>query len=75
MEGRFLLWKATGDSAHLTEARSLLQFALDHTDPAHRDTMTKSVPLHRDILLAAQKLASASEGGRASREHGGADSG
>ena len=52
MQARFLLWQATSDSARLTEAHRLLEFARDHAPEEYRDTMIEIVPLHRDIVAA-----------------------
>ncbi len=50
MEARVLLWRATGDAAHLEAARRLLDEALAHTSQEHHEAMTEAVPLHRAIL-------------------------
>jgi len=52
MEGRFLLWKATGDRSHLEVAHQLLVHLRDHAPPEYRATMIVNVPLHRDIQAA-----------------------
>jgi hypothetical protein len=49
MEARFLLWKATGDRAHLEEAHRLLQEAVAHAPKERREAMLRDVPLHREI--------------------------
>ena len=64
------LWELTNDKTHLAEAKRLLDFAVEHSPEEYRSSMIEKVPLHRDIMLAAQKLASASEGGKAWQEHG-----
>jgi hypothetical protein len=55
MEARFLLWRATSDTADLAEARRLLQHLRDHAPAEYCDTMVENVPLHRDILAAARE--------------------
>ena len=45
MEGRFLLWKATGDRSHLEVAHELLVHLRDHAPPEYRETMIVKVPL------------------------------
>ena len=52
MQARFLLSKATGDSAHLEEAHRLLCHLRDHAPAEYRETMIENVPLHRDIVQA-----------------------
>ena len=52
MEARFVLWKATQDAEHLTEAHRLLQELREHAPEEYRDSMVQNVPLHRDIAAA-----------------------
>jgi hypothetical protein len=52
MEARFRLHEVTGERAHLEEAKRLLDFAVEHTPEAYRETMTANVPLHREIAEA-----------------------
>jgi tetratricopeptide (TPR) repeat protein len=54
MEVRFALWKATGDRAHLAEAKRLLDFLAEHAPPDSRGTMLSEVRLHREIVAAAK---------------------
>ncbi len=53
MEIRFLLWQATHDPAHLTEAKRLLDHLVAHAPPDCRESMLANVRLHREILEAA----------------------
>jgi len=53
MHARFLVWKATGDRAHLEEARRRLDYLVAHAPPAHRESMATNVRLHREIAAAA----------------------
>jgi serine/threonine protein kinase/tetratricopeptide (TPR) repeat protein len=55
MEARFLLWQATRDPAHLTEAKRLLDFLVEHAPPECRETMLANVRLHREIAAAAAR--------------------
>ena len=52
MEARFLLWKATGERAHLDEAHERLLFLRDHAPEAYRETILTVLPLHREIVAA-----------------------
>jgi tetratricopeptide (TPR) repeat protein len=52
MEARFLLFKATGERAHLEEAHRLLGRLRDHAPEECRETMVSKVPLHGDIVAA-----------------------
>ena len=49
MEGRFVLWKATRDSAHLVEAKRLLDYLVENAPEEYRDSMIESIPLNREI--------------------------
>jgi tetratricopeptide (TPR) repeat protein len=51
---RYLLWRATGDRAHLFEAKRLLLEMVEHAPANCRETMVASVRLHREILEAAR---------------------
>jgi tetratricopeptide (TPR) repeat protein len=51
-EVRFLLWKTTGDVAHLAEAKRLLDGALEQIEEPARDGMRANVSLNREILAA-----------------------
>jgi serine/threonine protein kinase/tetratricopeptide (TPR) repeat protein len=55
MQARFLLWKATRDRAHLTEAKRRLDFLVDHAPPDCRESMLANVRLHREIAAAARE--------------------
>jgi serine/threonine protein kinase/tetratricopeptide (TPR) repeat protein len=55
MEARFLLWQATRDSAHLAEAKRLLDFIVERAPPECRQTMLANVRLHREIAAAAKE--------------------
>jgi len=52
MMARYALFRATGEQAHLEEARRLLGFAREHTAEEHRDAMIENVPLNREIMAA-----------------------
>jgi tetratricopeptide (TPR) repeat protein len=49
---RLLLWKSTGDRAHLEEAKRLLDEAVSRVDDGTRATMLENVRLNREILAA-----------------------
>jgi hypothetical protein len=50
LEARFLLFRATGDTTHLREAKSLLDRALELASPEVRPLMRERLRLHRDVL-------------------------
>jgi Tfp pilus assembly protein PilF len=52
VEARFRVWELTKDKTHLTEAKRLLDFAVEHTLEEYRTSMIENVPLHRDIMRA-----------------------
>jgi serine/threonine protein kinase/tetratricopeptide (TPR) repeat protein len=52
LEARFHLWELTNDKTHLTEAKRLLDFAVEHSPEEYRTSMLENVPLHRDIMKA-----------------------
>ena len=52
LEARYHLWQLTNNSAHLTEAKRLLDFAVEHSPEEYRTSMLENVPLHRDIMKA-----------------------
>ncbi len=52
MEARFLLFRATGDPAHLAEANRKLVFLRDHAGEEYQTSILENVPLHRDIAAA-----------------------
>jgi tetratricopeptide (TPR) repeat protein len=53
MEARLLLYHATGDVAHVREARKLLDHVVRHAPPERRDALIAEVPLHRGVATAA----------------------
>jgi tetratricopeptide (TPR) repeat protein/energy-coupling factor transporter ATP-binding protein EcfA2 len=53
MAAHRLLFEATGDRAHLDEAKRLLDFLVAHAPPACRRSMLENVRLHREIAAAA----------------------
>jgi serine/threonine protein kinase/tetratricopeptide (TPR) repeat protein len=53
IETRFVLWKATGDRAHLAEAARRLGYAVAHAPARHRETMLAIPTLHREVAAAA----------------------
>jgi hypothetical protein len=55
MTARFRLWELTKDKTHLTEAKRLLDFAVEHAPEDCRNSMIENVPLHRDIMRAWQE--------------------
>mgnify|MGYP002622672051 CR=1 FL=1 len=61
IEVRHALWKATGDPAHLHEARRRLEHLRAHAPGAMRRTLVEYVPLHRDIVAAGERLDTAEE--------------
>jgi tetratricopeptide (TPR) repeat protein len=52
LDARYHLWKLTNDKTHLTEAKRLLDFAVEHSPEEYRTSMLENVPLHRDIMRA-----------------------
>jgi hypothetical protein len=56
MNARFRLWELTRDRAHLDEAHRLLEHLRDHAPDEDREMLIANVPLHRDIMLAWEKL-------------------
>ena len=54
-EARWLLWRATGDRAHLAEAKRLLDEALSTQPAEDHAAMLTNVPLHREIVAAAKE--------------------
>jgi hypothetical protein len=55
MQARFLLWRATRDTAHRVEAKRLLDFLVEHAPPDCRESMLANVRLHREIAAAARE--------------------
>lgn len=53
--GRLLLWKATGDPAHLVEARRLLDESLANVPDEDRERMCTNLRVKREILAAWQQ--------------------
>jgi tetratricopeptide (TPR) repeat protein len=49
-EARLLLYRATGDEAHLRAAKGLVDDALSNVSDDLRERMLRNVPLHRDIV-------------------------
>jgi tetratricopeptide (TPR) repeat protein len=56
----YLLWRGTGEPAHLVEARRLLDAAAASTPEALRESMLTQVPLHRDIVRKSDAAGSPS---------------
>jgi tetratricopeptide (TPR) repeat protein len=54
MQARYHLWRATGDPAHLREAKRRLADLLAHAPEECRDSMAEAVPLHRAIAQAPE---------------------
>jgi tetratricopeptide (TPR) repeat protein len=52
LEGRFVLWQATGDPEHLTEAHRLLSELREHAPAEYRQSMIEDIPLNREIMEA-----------------------
>ena len=57
MEARFVLWRATGDPAHLAEAKRRLDSMVAQAPPDCRSSMLGEVTLHREIEAAAREAA------------------
>ena len=49
VRARFLLWRLTGDDAHLSAAREDLDFLQAHAPADRRDSMLAHVPLNRAV--------------------------
>ena len=52
-EARLLLWKATGDRAHLEVAMRLLDDALWRVPDEHHESMCRNLRVNREILAAS----------------------
>ena len=52
LESRFLLWKATNDPTHLTEAKRILDHLVEHAPEEYRESMLQNVRLNREIMEA-----------------------
>ncbi len=52
LDARHLLWKATGDRAHLLEAKRLLDDSVAHVDDATRASMLTNLRVNREVLAA-----------------------
>jgi hypothetical protein len=52
IECAFLLWKLTGDRAHIEKAHRLLVGLQESAPAEYRQTMISNVPLYRDIQAA-----------------------
>ncbi len=50
LRARHLLWKATGDSAHLAEAKRLLDESVAHVDNETRGSMLANLRVNREIM-------------------------
>ncbi|MHC4952937.1 MAG: serine/threonine-protein kinase [Planctomycetota bacterium] len=55
MEAHHMLWKTTGDAAHLVEAHGLLAELRAGAAAEFRGSMVANVPLHRDIMEAWER--------------------
>ena len=55
-EARYLLWKATGDVAHLVAAKRILDEAVAHDGDDIRTSMLTNLPQNREIVEAAARL-------------------
>jgi hypothetical protein len=53
LECRLLLWRLTGDAAHLAAARAIDQEILGRAPAACRESMLANVALHREVAAAA----------------------
>ena len=51
-QARWLLWRATGDRAHLDEAKRLLDEVVAHVDDETRTSMLGNLRLNREIVAA-----------------------
>jgi hypothetical protein len=49
-----MLWKATGDRAHLAEAKRLLDEILAKNPPEHHAAMLRNVRVNREIVEACR---------------------
>ncbi|MHC4954869.1 MAG: tetratricopeptide repeat protein [Planctomycetota bacterium] len=49
---RYVLWRATGDRAHLEAAKVLLDAQVQHAPEEYRESMLQNVRLHREIMGA-----------------------
>jgi len=54
-EARWLLWKATGDRAHLAEAKRLLDESMTHFDEETRQRVLANLRLPREIAAACKE--------------------
>ena len=52
LEARYLLWRATGERAHLEEAKRLLDEAVAHVDDTTRHSMLTNLRVNRAITAA-----------------------
>jgi len=52
---RLLLWRATGDTAHLAAAKRRLDHLVEHAPPEYRESMLTNVRVHREIVAAAKE--------------------
>ena len=51
-EARFLLWRATGDRAHLEDAKRLLDESLANVPEEYHEAMLTNLRLNREIMAA-----------------------
>ncbi len=51
-EARFLLFQATGDRAHVEEAKRLLDESVAHVDDETRESMLTNLRVNREIMAA-----------------------
>ena len=51
-QGLLLLWRVTGEFAHLERAYRETQHLAEHAPPEYRKTMIGNVPFHREIVEA-----------------------
>jgi serine/threonine protein kinase/tetratricopeptide (TPR) repeat protein len=52
---RFYLWRATGNAAHLVEAKRIVDLRVAHAPPEFRESMLTNVRLHREVVAAARE--------------------
>jgi hypothetical protein len=53
-EARYLLWRTTGDRAHLEEAKHLLDESLANVPEEYHEAMLTNLRLNREIMAAWQ---------------------
>ena len=67
-EARFLLWKATGDRAHLEEAKRLLDESLANVPEEYHEAMLTNLRGNREIMAAWNGESGAAEPPPAARD-------